>query len=126
MYSRPEGSAAPTAGLHFTEPLADLHARGIGLETVTLHVGLDTFRPVESERSKIYVIHTEWASLSSAGAAHQRDDAGGRPHCGAGTTSVRTERAATCFRALTRMMTRPVRGSAGRFYHNVDLFIYPG
>lgn len=43
----PGSSAAPTAGLHFTrEILTDLNARGIQTATVTLHVGIDTFRPV--------------------------------------------------------------------------------
>ncbi|MEZ4710326.1 MAG: tRNA preQ1(34) S-adenosylmethionine ribosyltransferase-isomerase QueA [Caldilineaceae bacterium] len=131
IYSRPEGSAAaPTAGLHFTpELLADLHARGIGLETVTLHVGLDTFRPVESKRVEDHVIHTEWASLSSAAARRINETtlAGGRI-VAVGTTSVRTlEWAATRAQGID-----PYDDAAcpwqrvAAFTDNVDLFIYPG
>jgi S-adenosylmethionine:tRNA ribosyltransferase-isomerase len=51
VFARSEGAiAAPTAGLHFTERLvADLHGRGIGFTTVTLHVGPGTFRPVTAD-----------------------------------------------------------------------------
>ena len=56
VYAREEGSAAaPTAGLHFTP---ELLAR-LDVERVTLHVGLDTFRPVESATLEEHEIHTE-------------------------------------------------------------------
>jgi S-adenosylmethionine:tRNA ribosyltransferase-isomerase len=63
VYAREEGSAAaPTAGLHFTpELLARLH-----IERVTLHVGLDTFRPVESATLEEHEIHTERYSVDPA------------------------------------------------------------
>ena len=63
VYAQEEGSAAaPTAGLHFTpELLARLH-----VERVTLHVGLDTFRPVESATLEEHVIHTERYSVDPA------------------------------------------------------------
>ena len=61
VYSRHEGSAAaPTAGLHFTEELLEaLRAGGVEVATVTLHVGLDTFRPVREEdpREHLSLIH---------------------------------------------------------------------
>jgi S-adenosylmethionine:tRNA ribosyltransferase-isomerase len=62
VYARPPGSAAaPTAGLHFTpELLASLEAAGVRRATVTLHVGLDTFRPLEGEYVDEHRIHTEW------------------------------------------------------------------
>ena len=65
VYSRTDGSvAAPTAGLHFTpELLIDLRRAGVGFDTVTLHVGLDTFQPVTEEDADDHVIHTEWATL---------------------------------------------------------------
>ncbi len=62
VYARPPGSAAaPTAGLHFTRGLLDaLEEQGIGRATVTLHVGLDTFRPLEGEFVDEHHIHREW------------------------------------------------------------------
>jgi S-adenosylmethionine:tRNA ribosyltransferase-isomerase len=62
VYARPPGSAAaPTAGLHFTpQLLASLEAAGIGRASVTLHVGLDTFRPLEGEYVEEHHIHREW------------------------------------------------------------------
>lgn len=93
IYSRPEGSvAAPTAGLHFTpELLLALREKGVGWETVTLHVGLDTFRPVTAEAVEDHEIHTEWAGLSArtAKAINETTLAGGRV-VAVGTTSVRT------------------------------------
>ncbi|MFL5972537.1 MAG: S-adenosylmethionine:tRNA ribosyltransferase-isomerase [Gaiellaceae bacterium] len=63
VYSREEGSAAaPTAGLHFTP---ELLAR-LDVERVTLHVGLDTFRPVESATLEEHEIHTERYSVDPA------------------------------------------------------------
>jgi S-adenosylmethionine:tRNA ribosyltransferase-isomerase len=54
VFSRVEGSAAaPTAGLHFTpELLLALREKGIGLDYVTLHIGLDTFKPVTVEQDQ--------------------------------------------------------------------------
>jgi S-adenosylmethionine:tRNA ribosyltransferase-isomerase len=93
IYSRPEGSvAAPTAGLHFTpDLLLDLRRQGIGWDTVTLHVGLDTFRPVTAEQIEDHEIHTEVAQISSATARQINDITlqGGRV-IAVGTTSVRT------------------------------------
>jgi S-adenosylmethionine:tRNA ribosyltransferase-isomerase len=63
VYAREEGSAAaPTAGLHFTP---ELLAR-LDVERVTLHVGLDTFRPVESETLEGHEIHSERYSVTPA------------------------------------------------------------
>ncbi len=92
VYARPPGSAAaPTAGLHFTpELLASLEARGIGRATVTLHVGLDTFRPLEGEFVDEHRIHTEWYEIPPAArrAMEATRAAGGRI-VAVGTTSVR-------------------------------------
>ena len=66
VYSKIKGSvAAPTAGLHFTpEVLADIDARGIGREEVTLHVGAGTFKPVKSDTIEGHEMHTEYISVS--------------------------------------------------------------
>ena len=92
VYAQPPGSAAaPTAGLHFTpELLSELEAGGIARATVTLHVGLDTFRPLEGEYVDEHRIHREWYEVPAAtrrALAAARD--GGRRTVAVGTTSVR-------------------------------------
>ena len=90
VYSKIKGSvAAPTAGLHFTKQvLADIDARGIEREEVTLHVGAGTFRPVKSEDIGGHDMHTEHIAV------HRRTIERLLAHnCEAiavGTTSVRT------------------------------------
>ena len=90
VYSKIKGSvAAPTAGLHFTERvLADIDARGIEREEVTLHVGAGTFRPVKSEDIGGHDMHSEHIAV------HRRTIERLLAHnCEAiavGTTSVRT------------------------------------
>ena len=93
VYAEPPGSAAaPTAGLHFTpELLRSLEAQGIRRASVTLHVGLDTFRPLEGEFVEEHAIHREWYDIPLATrramAATRR---GGGRVVAVGTTSVRT------------------------------------
>ena len=92
VYAQPPGSAAaPTAGLHFTpELLGALEADGIRRASVTLHVGLDTFRPLEGEFVDEHHIHREWYEIpaaTSAAIAGARE-AGGRI-VAVGTTAVR-------------------------------------
>lgn len=130
VYSQPEGSAAaPTAGLHFTpELLVDLRQRGVPLETVTLHVGLDTFRPVTAETVDAHEIHSEWAQLGSATARHINETTlAGRRVIAVGTTSVRTlEWAGTRAQGIDPYDHNACpwqRVSA--FADNVDLFIHP-
>lgn len=93
VFNQPAGSvAAPTAGLHFTpELLLALRRQEIQFQTVTLHVGLDTFRPVEAEDAAEHPIHSEWAELSAttAQAINQASLAGNRI-VAVGTTAVRT------------------------------------
>lgn len=62
VFNKETGSAAaPTAGLHFThELLSNLQKSGVGWAEITLHVGLDTFRPVTAERVQDHQIHQEW------------------------------------------------------------------
>ncbi|CAN5595715.1 tRNA preQ1(34) S-adenosylmethionine ribosyltransferase-isomerase QueA [soil metagenome] len=68
VYAQPLGSAAaPTAGLHFTpELLASLETRGVRRASVTLHVGLDTFRPLEGLFVDEHHIHREWYEIPAA------------------------------------------------------------
>jgi S-adenosylmethionine:tRNA ribosyltransferase-isomerase len=93
VYSQVDGSAAaPTAGLHFTpELLLALRDGGVVLVHTTLHIGLDTFKPVTAERIEDHVIHSEWASLSpdAARTLNQVRLSGGRIVT-VGTTAVRT------------------------------------
>ena len=92
VYSRALGSAAaPTAGLHFTPRLLeDIESKGIQLLFVTLHIGLDTFRPVSEEDPSKHRIHKEYGILTRevAGELAKAKKEGRRIIC-AGTTSVR-------------------------------------
>ncbi len=92
VYAREPGSAAaPTAGLHFTpELLSSIRDAGVETAFVTLHVGLDTFRPVQDEDPTEHRIHTERYSLDAVTAdALNRAQADGRRIIAVGTTSVR-------------------------------------
>ncbi len=92
VYSWTLGSAAaPTAGLHFTpELLLALRAQGIDTAFVTLHVGLDTFRPIHEESVEQHDIHREWCRLSTEVAAQiNRARVRGERVIAVGTTSVR-------------------------------------
>ncbi len=92
VFARREGSvAAPTAGLHFTpELLLALRERGVRTAYLTLHVGLDTFRPVTEENPRLHAIHREWLQVSPETARLVNDTRlrGGRI-VAVGTTSVR-------------------------------------
>ncbi|MEO1003443.1 MAG: tRNA preQ1(34) S-adenosylmethionine ribosyltransferase-isomerase QueA [Cyanobacteria bacterium J06638_7] len=63
--ARPGAVAAPTAGLHLSDALlAAIRERGVELATTTLHVGLGTFRPVETEDLRQLQLHSEWVEVS--------------------------------------------------------------
>lgn len=117
VYARERGSsAAPTAGLHFTEGiLSGLEAAGVVLRFVTLHVGLGTFLPVRSESIEDHRMHREEYSIPAATAdavnAAKRD---GRPVVAVGTTSVRTLESAWTDEGLP--------AASG----STNIFIYPG
>ena len=88
----PGSAAAPTAGLHITdELLGRLKSAGIGWAEVTLHVGLDTFKPISTELVQDHHIHQEWCSVSEETVRLINDcrEAGGRV-IALGTTSART------------------------------------
>lgn len=92
VYASQRGSvAAPTAGLHFTDKLLR-QIRNANVETaeVTLHVGVGTFRPIQTDSIDQHTMHEEWGQIDRATAGRVQDarKAGGR--CVAvGTTSVR-------------------------------------
>jgi S-adenosylmethionine:tRNA ribosyltransferase-isomerase len=88
---RPGAVAAPTAGLHLTEDLlARLARRGVGLARVTLHVGVGTFKPIETERVEDHAMHEERYEVpaETAEAVRRTRAAGGRI-VAVGTTSMR-------------------------------------
>ncbi len=93
VYARVKGSvAAPTAGLHFTPELLDkVRAKGVELVFVTLHVGLDSFRPVRVEEPSQHPVHREYCELNEDVATKltTAKEEGRRIIC-VGTTAVRT------------------------------------
>ena len=123
IYADAPGSvAAPTAGLHFTDRMLDeIRAAGIGIAWVTLHVGLDTFRPVRGEDIGQHQIHTEWYELpaDTAAAINKTRARGGRV-IAVGTTTVRTLEQAGQDAAAAQQPT--LAAATG----NADLFILPG
>jgi S-adenosylmethionine:tRNA ribosyltransferase-isomerase len=93
VYAHDPGSAAaPTAGLHFTPALLErIEAMGVGIAYVTLHIGLDTFRPVEKDDLTDHVMHSEGIEVNAETAARVNATraTGGRIFA-VGTTSTRT------------------------------------
>lgn len=92
VYAKTVGSvAAPTAGFHFTPELIEkLKSKGIRFATVTLHVGLGTFRPIKTETLKEHEMHEEWVDVPDETLATIEDakKRGGRV-IAVGTTTVR-------------------------------------
>lgn len=118
VYSKELGSvAAPTAGLHFTTELfSALHNMDVQIVSVTLHVGLGTFRPVHVETIEEHRMHSEYFRVSDD-AAHIINTAKkeGRRIIAVGTTSVR----------ILETAADPVgRLTSGEGW--TDIFIYPG
>ncbi len=118
VYARHEGSAAaPTAGLHFTRELLErIKEKGITIASVTLHVGLGTFRPVKVQNIQEHHMHSEYYCIEQEEAdkinAARRN--GGRV-IAVGTTSCRTLES-----AALEDGTIPEKSG------NTDIFIYPG
>lgn len=91
--SQPGSAAAPTAGLHFTdEILKRASEAGINIAFVTLHVGIDTFRPVKVETISEHEMHGEWVEFPRE-TADIVNNTTGRVFA-VGTTSVRALEAA--------------------------------
>jgi S-adenosylmethionine:tRNA ribosyltransferase-isomerase len=114
VYSGPGGSAAaPTAGLHFTsEMLEEIERRGVGIAKLTLHVGIDTFRPVREENPQEHAMHGEWYTISPE-TAEQINATKGRVIAVGTTTARALESAAVAPRrvepttAVTRLFILP-------------------
>lgn len=119
VYARVPGAvAAPTAGLHFTEAMLDeLRAAGIGVTTLTLHVGPGTFRPVAAKRIEDHLMDAERFELPSvaAQAIAATRSRGGRV-VAVGTTVVRA------LESVARTHEGRIVATAGE----TDLFITPG
>jgi S-adenosylmethionine:tRNA ribosyltransferase-isomerase len=119
VYARHPGAvAAPTAGLHFTPRIFDrLRERGIATTTLTLHVGLGTFLPMQTDDPAKHVMHREWCDLPAATAAavNACGERGGRV-IAVGTTAVRTLES-----AAARNPGGPLQPWSGE----TALFIYP-
>jgi S-adenosylmethionine:tRNA ribosyltransferase-isomerase len=138
IYARVKGSvAAPTAGLHFTpELMKDLEAKGVEFAFVTLHIGLDTFRPVRTENVEDHPMHSEYCKLSPEVAEQiNRASAEGRRIIAVGTTSVRVLETAAGVGKLVDWETGKLETSLPVYQSTnlltpftgwTDLFIYPG
>ena len=118
VYAKHSGSAAaPTAGLHFTpELLQEIEGEGVDIASVTLHVGLGTFRPVKVDNILEHHMHSEFYQIeeSEAEKINRAKEKGGRIIC-VGTTSCRTIESAADENGHLR---------AGSGW--TDIFIYPG
>lgn len=117
VFARHVGAvAAPTAGLHFDEPLlARLREHGVDSGYVTLHVGAGTFQPMRVQQLSDHIMHSEWCEVSAAlvERVHATRAAGGRV-IAVGTTVVRALES-----ALHGGQLQPWRGET-------RIFIYPG
>ena len=118
VYAKNPGSAAaPTAGLHFTEELMEkLKNKGINLCYVTLHVGLGTFRPVNTDNILDHKMHSEYYELEqeTVDIINKTKETNHRLVV-VGTTTVRT---------LETVMTK--YGKLVPTCGDTDIFIYPG
>lgn len=119
IYARNIGSAAaPTAGLHFTSELLEtLKNKGIIIEYITLHVGLGTFRPVETENILEHEMHSEYYSMSSSTAKILNEaKKAGRRIIAVGTTTTRT------LETIASKYNGEFKSETG----STNIFIYPG
>jgi len=118
VYAARDGAvAAPTAGLHFDQPLLQrLQEKGVRSAHVTLHVGAGTFQPVRTERIEEHKMHAEYLEVSAAVCNQVRETkANGGRVIAVGTTAVR------CLETAS--------GSQGwiePYYGDTEIFIYPG
>ena len=120
VYAQQPGAiAAPTAGLHFTPELLDkLKQQGIDQTYITLHVGVGTFRPVETEEILNHQMHQEWIEVNqeTVNKIKETKARGGRVFA-VGTTATR---------ALEGAVKESNVANLKSFTGKTDLFIYPG
>lgn len=119
VYAKETGSAAaPTAGLHFTNRLIKkIKSKGVQMEFITLHVGLGTFNPVNTENIEDYKIHKEWVTVSKKTLNNlQKAKVAGKRIISVGTTSTRT---------LEAIFSKKDKWQSD-FSDYVDIYIYPG
>ena len=111
--------AAPTAGLHFDEPLlAKLREKGVEMAFVTLHVGAGTFQPVRVDSIEDHIMHSEYAEVPQEVVdAVLAAKARGSRVIAVGTTSVRSLESAA--QAAKNDLIEP-------FFGDTQIFIYPG
>ena len=118
VYAQSPGAvAAPTAGLHFDEPMLErLQTKGIEIGKLTLHVGAGTFQPVRNENIESHKMHSEHIVVDQAlvDQVRQARERGGRI-VAVGTTVVR---------ALESVADEA--GQVGAFSGETSIFIYPG
>ena len=120
VYSEKPGAvAAPTAGLHFDDPLlAKLRDKGIEMAFVTLHVGAGTFQPVRVDTIEDHIMHSEYAEVpQDVVDAVLAAKARGNRVIAVGTTSVRSLESAA--QAAKNDLIEP-------FFGDTQIFIYPG
>ncbi|WP_372613276.1 tRNA preQ1(34) S-adenosylmethionine ribosyltransferase-isomerase QueA [Halomonas sp.] len=117
VYARRDGAvAAPTAGLHFDEPLLErLADKGVESAFVTLHVGAGTFQPVRADDIREHRMHSEWIEVTETVCDKVRSTrARGKRVVAVGTTSVR------CLESAC------LEGEIAPCSGETDIFIYPG
>ncbi|MDD4502056.1 MAG: tRNA preQ1(34) S-adenosylmethionine ribosyltransferase-isomerase QueA [Clostridia bacterium] len=118
VYAKSSGSsAAPTAGLHFTDDLLkELERKGVEIVKVTLHVGIGTFRPVKTDNIEDHIMHTEHYEISREAAdLINKAKHEGRKVIARGTTSLRVLEGAS-----------DDKGILHEKKGETDIFIYPG
>lgn len=119
VYAKTVGSvAAPTAGLHFTpELLESLRQHGVQIEEVTLHVGIGTFRPVQTDFIEDHPMHAEWVDLDTATVDRLKiAKQEGRRIIAVGTTATR----------VLEGIAQEFDGELAPFTGELNLFISPG
>ncbi|WP_040268605.1 tRNA preQ1(34) S-adenosylmethionine ribosyltransferase-isomerase QueA, partial [Xanthomonas citri] len=123
VFAREVGAvAAPTAGLHFDEPLlARLRERGVEFGHVTLHVGAGTFQPVRVDKLDQHVMHKEWLNVGAALVEQvRRTRARGGRVIAVGTTVVRS------LESAWRKTEAAPEGELQPFAGETQIFILPG